>query len=143
MASSSAPDQELKTAFAELQSKMVENKQKIKFHDLQIENLKRSITHSTLTDTEITQLPKETKVRWSCPGLCGQLIMLLLQVYESVGRMFLLSDIGTVKTGLNNKSEALKEKIHILNGNKEYLERQIKEQENNLRELITAKKNAN
>ena len=39
--------------------------------------------------------------------------------------------------------EALKEKIHILNGNKEYLERQIKEQENNLRELITAKKNAN
>ena len=63
MASSSAPDQELKAAFAELQSKMVENKQKIKFHDLQIENLKRSITHSTLTDTEITQLPKETKVR--------------------------------------------------------------------------------
>ena len=65
MASSSAPDQELKAAFAELQSKMVENKQKIKFHDLQIENLKRSITHSTLTDTEITQLPKETKVCWS------------------------------------------------------------------------------
>ena len=125
MASSSAPDQELKAAFAELQSKMVENKQKIKLHDLQIENLKRSITHSTLTDTEITQLPKETKV------------------YESVGRMFLLSDIGTVKAGLNNKSESLKEKIHILNGNKEYLERQIKEQENNLRELITAKKNAN
>ena len=62
MASSSAPDQELKAAFAELQSKMVENKQKIKLHDLQIENLKRSITHSTLTDTEITQLPKDTKV---------------------------------------------------------------------------------
>ena len=57
--------------------------------------------------------------------------------------MFLLSDIGTVKAGLNNKSESLKDKIHILNGNKEYLERQIKEQENNLRELITAKKNAN
>merc|ERR1712018_385019 len=99
----------------------VENKQKIKLHDLQIENLKRFITHSTLTDTEITQLPKDTKV------------------YESVGRMFLLSDIGTVKSGLNNKSE----KIHVLNSNKEYLERQIKEQENNLRELITAKKNAN
>ena len=62
MASSSAPDQELKAAFAELQAKMVENKQKIKLHDLQIENLKRSITHSTLTDTEITQLPKDTKV---------------------------------------------------------------------------------
>ena len=57
-----APDMELKAAFAELQSKVVENKQKMKFHDVQIENLKRSITHSTLTDTEIAQLPKDTKV---------------------------------------------------------------------------------
>ena len=71
------------------------------------------------------------------------ILNLPIQVYESVGRMFLLSDIGTVKSGLNNKSENLKEKIHVLNSNKEYLERQIKEQENNLRELITAKKNAN
>merc|ERR1711976_143746 len=121
----SAPDQELKAAFSELQSKVLENKQKMKFHDIQIENLKRNITHSTLTDTEITQLPKDTKV------------------YESVGRMFLLSDIGTVKSGLNNKSENLKEKIHVLNSNKEYLDRQVKEQENYLRELITAKKAAN
>lgn len=54
--------------------------------------------------------------------------------------MFLLSDIATVRTGLDNKTEALKEKIHVLNGNKEYLDRQVKEQENNLRELIIAKK---
>ena len=50
-----APDMELKQAFAELQAKVVESKQKIKLHDLQIENMKRSITHSTLTDTEIGQ----------------------------------------------------------------------------------------
>ena len=43
---------------------------------------------------------------------------------------------------MDKKSEGYKEKIHILNGNKEYLEKQIKEQENNLRELITTKKNA-
>jgi len=53
---------ELKQAFAELQSKVVESKQKIKLHDLQIENMKRSITHSTLTDTEIGQLPEGTRV---------------------------------------------------------------------------------
>ena len=69
--------------------------------------------------------------------------MWFVQVYESAGRMFLLSDIKTVRSGLDNKSEGYKEKIHILNGNKEYLEKQIKEQENNLRELITTKKNAN
>ena len=57
-----APDMELKQAFAELQSKVVANKQQMKIHDMQIETLKRSITHSTLTDTEIAQLPKDTKV---------------------------------------------------------------------------------
>merc|ERR1711976_262120 len=92
----SAPDQELKAAFSELQSKVLENKQKMKFHDIQIENLKRNITHSTLTDSEISQLPKDTKV------------------YESVGRMFLLSDIGTVRSGLDKKTEGLKEKSMFL-----------------------------
>ena len=66
----------------------------------------------------------------------------IFKVYESSGRMFLLSDIKTVRAGLDKKSEGYKEKIHILNGNKDYLEKQIKEQENNLRELITTKKNA-
>ena len=54
--------------------------------------------------------------------------------------MFLMSDIATVRSGLDKKTENLKEKIHVLNGNKEYLDRQVKEQENNLRELIIAKK---
>ena len=57
--------------------------------------------------------------------------------------MFLMSDIDNVRSGLNKKTESLKEKIHVLNTNKEYLDRQVKEQENNLRELITAKKNSN
>ena len=37
---------ELKKAFMELQSKMVDTKQKLKMADLQIENLKRTITHA-------------------------------------------------------------------------------------------------
>lgn len=55
--------------------------------------------------------------------------------------MFLLSDIKAVRAGLDKKNEAVKEKIHTLIGNKEYLEKQIKESENNLRELVMAKKN--
>lgn len=55
--------------------------------------------------------------------------------------MFLLSDIKAVRSGLDKKNEAVKEKIHTLIGNKEYLEKQIKESENNLRELVMAKKN--
>ncbi len=60
--SAPGPDMELKKAFAELQSKMVDSKQKIKLHDFQIENIKRSITHSALTDHEIGALPEGTKV---------------------------------------------------------------------------------
>ena len=56
--------------------------------------------------------------------------------FSSSGRMFLLSDMKTVQSGLDKKSEGYKEKIHILNAKKEYLEKQIKEQENALRELI-------
>jgi prefoldin subunit 1 len=120
-----APDMELKKAFAELQAKMIESKQKIKLHDLQIENIKRSMTHSALTDHKIGALPEGTKV------------------YESAGRMFMLSDIKSVRGGLENKKLACTEKIKTLEGNKTYLERSIKDSENNLRELITQKKNVN
>ena len=89
-----------------------------------------------------------------------------VQVYKSDGRMFLLSDIKTVRSGLDRKSEAVKEKVrvflllmivmillmiaiilvllkvHMLIGNKEYLEKQIKKSENKLRELVMAKKNS-
>ena len=130
---------ELKAAFAELQAKMIESKQKIKIHDIQIENLKRSSTHASLTDQEISQLPEETKVIFK-PSL-STVNICFFQVYESAGRMFLLSDIKSVRSGLDKKNEAVKEKIHTLIGNKEYLEKQIKESENNLRELVMAKKN--
>ena len=136
-----APDMELKAAFAELQAKMIESKQKIKIHDIQIENLKRSSTHASLTDQEISQLPEETKVMLLNIFSLGILAMMFTQVYESAGRMFLLSDIKAVRAGLDKKNEAVKEKIHTLIGNKEYLEKQIKESENNLRELVMAKKN--
>jgi prefoldin subunit 1 len=63
------------------------------------------------------------------------------QVYESAGRMFLLSDIKAVRAGLDRKNDAVKEKVQTLVSNKEYLEKQIKESENNLRELVMAKKN--
>ena len=42
----SGPDMELKKDFMELQSKMVDTKQKLKMADLQIESLKRNITHA-------------------------------------------------------------------------------------------------
>ena len=51
----------------------VDAKQKMKMADLQVENFKWSITHTDLTGAEIKSLPEETRL------------------YESVGRMFMLS----------------------------------------------------
>ena len=66
---------------------MVDNKQKMKMADLQIENFKHSITHSELTASELKSLPEETRL------------------YESVGRMFLLSSSAEV-------SEMLKKRLN-------------------------------
>nr|CAG4642232.1 EOG090X0LK7 [Eurycercus lamellatus] len=117
-------DLELKKAFGELQQKMVETSQKLKLADIQIETLKRSMTHAQLTDKEISQLPIETKT------------------YESVGRMFVLKDSTETRKNLENKVKTCEEKIKTLEGSKAYLERSLKESENNIREMIQQRKDA-
>jgi len=114
-------DMELKKAFQELQVKMVETTQKLRLSDLQVEGLRRSIQHSTITDQEISSLPQETRT------------------YEGVGRMFILTPIPDIHTMLEKKITNADEKIKSLETNKTYLERNLKESEDNLREMITAK----
>nr|CAG4636703.1 EOG090X0LK7 [Eubosmina coregoni] len=115
-------DLELKKAFGELQQKMIETSQKLKLADMQIETLKRSMTHAQLTDKEISQLPSETKM------------------YESVGRMFVLKESSVTRSNLDNKIKSCQEKIKNLEGTKGYLERSLKESENNIREMIQHRK---
>ena len=125
---------------------MVETSQKLKLADLQIETLKRSITHAQLTDKEISQLPTETKT------------------YESCGRMFILKEVPEARMNLDNKIKGCEEKVKtlevwlknkwqlvlflfqlvlIIQGTKSYLERSLKESENNIREMIQQRKDAN
>lgn len=47
------PDLELKQAFAELQLKLIDTNQTIKFTDIQIESLKRSMLHKEITNREM------------------------------------------------------------------------------------------
>lgn len=75
---------------------MVETSQKLKLADIQIESLKRSVTHTQLTDKELSQLPAETKT------------------YESVGRMFVLKDCSETRKNLENKMKTCEEKIKTL-----------------------------
>ncbi|XP_042857949.1 prefoldin subunit 1-like isoform X1 [Penaeus japonicus] len=131
---SKEPDQELKKvgssmtlpkenrkAFMELQGKMQETNQKLRIADVQVESLKKQIVHAQLTDKEIQSLGDSTRV------------------YDSVGRMFLLTDIPQIRENLKAKVEKCNEKITSLQANKEYLERSMSESQNNLREMIKLK----
>jgi len=117
-------DLELKKAFSELQMKLIDTNQKVKFADIQIEGLKRSILHKQITDKEMGGLPGETKV------------------YQGVGRCFFTSSIPEVRSGISKQISDYQDKIKVFETNKEHLERDIKSSENALRELVKSKQSA-
>ncbi|XP_018392185.1 PREDICTED: prefoldin subunit 1 [Cyphomyrmex costatus] len=114
-------DEELKQAFSKLQEKMVDTKQKLKLADIQIEKLRRTKHRAELTTKEISSLPEDTRM------------------YESVGRMFLLDNMNNIKENLDSRTKTSDEKIKTLENNKTYLQRSLKESENEIREMIQQK----
>lgn len=117
-------DLELKKAFKELQQKMLETTQQLKVADARIDVLKQGMRHTQLTGKELSSMPPDTKM------------------YQGVGRMFVLTDVNEIKTSLEKKHESYSLKIKQLENNKTYLERNLKDSENNLREMIQQRKEA-
>ncbi|XP_023718236.1 prefoldin subunit 1 [Cryptotermes secundus] len=111
-------DIELKKAFADLHLKLMETAQKVKAADEEIKGLKNSMQRARLVESEITRIDPATNV------------------YESVGRMFVLTNIPDLRNQLQETSENCAEKIKILENKKSYLERSKKDSENNIREMI-------
>nr|XP_023405382.1 prefoldin subunit 1 isoform X1 [Loxodonta africana] len=89
-------DLELKKAFSELQAKVTDTQQKVKLADIQIEQLSRTKKHAHLTDTEIMTLVDETNM------------------YEGVGRMFILQSKEVIHNQLLEKQKIAEEKIKEL-----------------------------
>ncbi|XP_026556727.1 prefoldin subunit 1 [Pseudonaja textilis] len=115
-------DLELKKAFSELQAKVIETQQKVKLADIQIDQLNRTKKHAHLTDTEIMTLAEETRM------------------YEGIGRMFILHPKEVIHNQLLEKQKMAEEKIKELEQRKSYLERSVKEAEDNIREMLTARR---
>ncbi|XP_061904992.1 prefoldin subunit 1 [Entelurus aequoreus] len=115
-------DLELKKAFSELQVKMIDTQQKVKLADLQIEQLTRVQKHANLTHTEISTLPNNTPL------------------YEGVGRMFILQSKDDIAHQLKDKQKTADEKIKELEQKKVYLERSVKEAEDNIREMLMSRR---
>ncbi|XP_068129040.1 prefoldin subunit 1 [Hyperolius riggenbachi] len=115
-------DLELKKAFTELQAKVLDTQQKVKLADLQIEQLNRTKKHAQLTSVEIKSLPEKTPM------------------YEGVGRMFVLQSKENIENQLVNKQKVANEKISELEQKKAYLERSVKDAEDNIREMLMARR---
>ncbi|XP_073476864.1 prefoldin subunit 1 isoform X1 [Aquarana catesbeiana] len=115
-------DLELKKAFTELQAKVIDTQQKVKLADLQIEQLTRTKKHAQLTSIEIKSFPDATLM------------------YEGVGRMFVLQTKENIGSQLLNKQNVADEKIAELEEKKAYLERSVKNAEDNIREMLMARR---
>ncbi|XP_050532932.1 prefoldin subunit 1-like [Daktulosphaira vitifoliae] len=115
-------DMDLKRAFHELQEKLVYTSQKIKLADLQIETLRRTKQHNLLTKQELETIPKDVKT------------------YEALGRAFILTPRDDVFKNLNKINNDTEQKIKTLENSKQYLDKNLKESENNLREMVQRKR---
>ncbi|CAI5642320.1 unnamed protein product [Oreochromis niloticus] len=109
-------------AFSELQVKMIDTQQKVKMADLQIDQLTRVQKHAKLTHAEIATLPDNTRL------------------YEGVGRMFILQSKEEINNLLTDKQKTADEKIKELEQRKVYLERSVKEAEDNIREMLLSRR---
>uniref|UniRef100_A0A023FGL6 Putative prefoldin subunit 1 n=1 Tax=Amblyomma cajennense TaxID=34607 RepID=A0A023FGL6_AMBCJ len=112
---------ELKKAFQELQMKMIDTTRRLRIADMQIESLRKAVRHAYCTGEVIAEAPEGTKM------------------YQSVGRMFMAADFEEIMSSLDVKMKSCNEKIKSLENNKAYLEKSLKESENNLREMIVQK----
>ncbi|TWW75320.1 prefoldin subunit 1 [Takifugu rubripes] len=115
-------DEELKKAFTELQAKVIDTQQKARLADLQIDQLTKVQKHARLTQTEMTSLPDNTRL------------------YEGVGRMFILRSKEEIENNLTDAQKTANEKIKELEQKKVYLERSVKEAEDNIREMLMARR---
>ncbi|XP_034091951.1 prefoldin subunit 1 [Gymnodraco acuticeps] len=117
-------DLELKKAFSELQVKMLDTQQKAKhLRPADSDQLtSRCRNFAKLTRAEISPAVSSTRL------------------YEGVGRMFILQSKEDINNQLMDKQKTADEKIKELEQRKVYLERSVKEAEDNIREMLLSRR---
>ncbi|XP_043661853.1 prefoldin subunit 1 [Drosophila teissieri] len=117
-------DQELKKAFTEMQINKLETTKKINMIDMKCDMVKTGKHKYQLTEKGTSSLSDDTRV------------------YQSVGRMFLLTDVQNMREDLKAKQEKCDKAIELLEKKKEFLQKSLKDQEDGLRELVQQRKEA-
>ncbi|XP_023166328.2 prefoldin subunit 1 [Drosophila hydei] len=117
-------DMELKKAFTEMQINKLETTKKISMIDMKCDMVKTGKQKYSLTEKSTSNLTDDTRV------------------YMSVGRMFLLTDLDSMRGELKTKQDKCDKAIELLEKKKEFLQKSLKDQEDGLRELVQQRKEA-
>ncbi|KAK9060619.1 hypothetical protein SSX86_021325 [Deinandra increscens subsp. villosa] len=111
-------DEANKTAFVEIQGRMIETTAKLKQVQNQMRNKESEKKRAYLTLEELRQLADDTNT------------------YKSIGRTFVLEPKPFLMSEQEKKLADSETAIASLQTSKEYLEKQLSEVETNLRELL-------
>ncbi|KAL9663133.1 hypothetical protein QQ045_027972 [Rhodiola kirilowii] len=111
-------DEANRTAFLEIQGRMIEITGKLKQVQTQMRNKEGERKRAFLTLEELKQLSSDTNT------------------YKSIGRTFVLEPPSVLMGEQEQKFKDSEAAIVSLQSSKEYLEKQLKEVETNLRELL-------
>ncbi|KAH8298183.1 hypothetical protein KR018_010559 [Drosophila ironensis] len=109
-------------AFTEMQITKMETTKKINMIDMKCDMVKTSKHKYQLTEKGTSNLTDDTRV------------------YQSVGRMFLLTDVKNMRDDLRGKQDKCDKTIEVLEQKKQFLAKSLKEQEDGLRELVQQRK---
>ncbi|XP_047323521.1 prefoldin subunit 1 [Impatiens glandulifera] len=107
-----------RNAFLDIQSRMIEVTGKLKQVQIQTRNKESEKKRAYLTLEELRPLPEDTNT------------------YKSVGRTFVLDPKSVLIEEQEKKLKDSETALASLQSSKEYLEKQIKEVESNMRELL-------
>ncbi|XP_031107410.1 prefoldin subunit 1 [Ipomoea triloba] len=111
-------DEANRAAFIEIQGRMIELTGKVKQVQTQMRNKEGEKKRAYLTLEELRQLSDDTVT------------------YKSIGRTFVLEPVSVLMDEQEKKLKDSEAAITALQTSKEYLEKQMAEVENNLRELL-------
>ncbi|XP_051226523.1 prefoldin subunit 1 [Lolium perenne] len=111
-------DETNRAAFVELQARLIETTGKIKQLQTQIRTKESEKKRAYLTLEELRQLPDDTNT------------------YKTIGKVFILEPRSLLANEQEQKLNDSETAISSMQTSKEYLEKQLGELENNIRELL-------
>ncbi|XP_036677347.1 prefoldin subunit 1-like isoform X1 [Drosophila suzukii] len=117
-------DIELRKAFTEMQINKLETTKKINMIDMKCDMVKTGKHKYQLTEKGTSSLSEHARV------------------YQSVGRMFLLTNVQYMREDLKAKQEKCDKAIELLEKKKTFLQKSLKDEEDGLRELVKQRKGA-